>query len=178
MALTDPKGRLISVSGVSRVSVSTTVAVPATTDYAAEDVLSDSASAGTSWTFSNVVAEEGGSGTIVNALCICQTTQVTHRPTLYLYNVVPTSNLNDNAGNAAPSWTDRAGYIGKITFPALSDKGGATETEVNPGSGGLPKPFVCGVTLRDIYGILITEDAITAESAGHSYLINLLIDQN
>ena len=175
---TDPKGRTIQVTGVSRVSVSDTIAVPATTDYAAEDVLSDSATVGTYLTFEDVVAEEGGSGTITSAIVICQTTNVTHRPTLYLYKAAPTSNLNDNAANAAPAWADREGYIGKILFPALSDKGGATETEVVPGEGEVPKPFTCGNGLRDIYGILITEDAITSEVATHSYFISLLVDQN
>ena len=70
--LTDPKGRDISIVGVSRVYVTQTIAIPATTNYAAEDVLSNSASAGTYGTFSNVVSEKGGSGSIKGAICLAQ----------------------------------------------------------------------------------------------------------
>lgn len=178
MAIAEKKGRTIFISGTARKLVSTTVAIAATTNYAAEDVLSNSASVGTYWTFSDVASEVGGSGTIISAVCICQTTNVSHRVTLYLYHTAPTSNLNDNAANTAPAWADRAGYLGEINFPALNDRGGATKTQVMPGEGGMPLPFQCAEASAAIYGILITEEAITSEVAGASYIISLLIDHN
>ena len=176
--LTDDKGRTISVVGLPTKYVSTTVVVAATTNYAAGDVLSNSASVGTYLTFSDVVAQEGGSGRIVGALAIAQSTQVVFLPTLLLYKAVPTSNLNDNAANTGPSWTDRAGYIGEINFKAFTPNTGGARTEAVEGEGGIPKRFVCGDALTDIYAIVVAETAETNEKAGESYLVTLLIEFN
>ena len=176
--MTSPRGEQIKSTGVSRVRVSQTISIPATTNYTAEDVISDNASTGTYGTFSNVVASPGGSGTIVQAVCVVQTTNQAHRVTLLLFNAVPTSNLNDNAVNTAPAWADLAGYIGEINYPALNDRGGASKAEVIPGEGKLPKPFTCAVGSKDIYYIAITEDAFTNEAADDDYNFAILVDQN
>jgi len=175
---TSKDGRIVQVFGNSLHKVSTVVSVPATTDYADNDVLSDSASAGTAWTFSDVVQHEGGTGTIVGAIVICETTDLTQGTMLFLFKATPTSNLNDNAANTAVLWADRENYIGRLTFAALSDIGGVSEAQLVSGAGGLPLPFLCAENDNDIYGILATTDAITGEIAGHDYMIILLIKRD
>ncbi|KKL97510.1 hypothetical protein LCGC14_1833720 [marine sediment metagenome] len=159
------------------VNSKTTVALAATTDYAAEDVLSNSASAGLAWRFRNVVEREGGSGEIVNASVKWVTTALSPRITLYLYEAAPTSQLNDNAANTALLAADITNYIGKIEFMALSDLGGVSEASVSPSTvGGLPIMFVLE-SGRDIYGIAVLNDAVTGESAGANMTITLSVRQ-
>jgi hypothetical protein len=62
----------------------------------AEDILSESASAGTFWTFAAIARANGGKGFIVKALAICETTALTPRLTLFLFNATPTCAKNDN----------------------------------------------------------------------------------
>ena len=175
---TDPEGRQIAVTGVSRVKVDTEISVPAASNYTALDVISDNATTGTYLTFENVVAEPGGSGTIVDLIVIAQTTDQAHRPTLLFFNAIPTGNLNDNVKNTSPVWADRAKFIGEVPASALQDKGGASFTESVPGDTGLPKPFVCAEGSRDIYAIAITEDDFTNETANDDYFFSILVDQN
>lgn len=153
-------------------TVSVTKALVAAGDYAAEDVLSKSVSAGTCWTFNVSV----GSGYITKAQAICETTALTPRLTLYLFKAVPTSNLNDNAANTALLHADLANYIGKIDFPALEDLGGDSEAVATPSTtGNLPLAFVSGTNM-ELYGVLVTRDAITGESAGDDMTIILTVE--
>ena len=177
--VTAKDGRSVSVVGTCLREISQVVSIPATTDYAANDVLSDSASAGSAWNFADVVPITGGSGTIEGAICILQTTNITPLFTLYLFRATPTSQLNDNAANTAVIWADRANYIGKIDIPTLESLGAAAaDGESVPGSGNLPKKFVCAENDNDLYGILVTRAAITGEVATHSIYIKLLIRQD
>lgn len=159
------------------INVRTEVALAATTDYAAEDVLSDSASAGLAWRFRNVVERDGGGGVIVNASVKWVTTALTPRITLYLYEAIPASNLDDNAANTALLAADITNYIDKIEFPALSDLGGVSESSVSPSTvGGLPIHFTLE-SGRDIYGIATLNDAVTGEAAGAKMTISFKVLQ-
>lgn len=159
-------------------TISVTVAVAAAGDYAAEDVLSDSASSGTAWTFDTVARGNGGKGYITKAQVLCETTALTPRLTLYLFNATPTSNLNDNVANTAPSHTDIASYIGRIDFPAMEDLGGDSEAVASPSTyGNLPLAFECASGDDALYGVLVTRDAITGESAGDEFIIRLTVEQ-
>jgi len=161
------------------VNVTVTKALAAAGNYAAEDVLSEHASTGTSWTFSGVVKQNGCSGEITKAQAICETTSLTPRLTLYLFTAAPTSQLNDNAANTALLHADLANYIGKIDFNAMEDLGGDSETIATPSTyGNLPLAFTCASDANDLYGILVTRDAITGESAGDDMTINLTIEQS
>lgn len=176
-----PTGQTVKPVGLSMVRVSTTKAIVAAGDYAAQDVISNSTSAGTAWTFSDVVKYDGGSGTIVKAIVLCQTTNQAHGVTLYLFNATPTGALNDNLANTNPLYADASKYIGKIEFPAFGDLGdasAASDSWVVPGVGGCPLPFICAVGANDIYGVLVARDAFTNEVAGHSYIIILQIAQD
>jgi len=164
--------------GKGLVSVSVTKALAAAGDYAANDVMSENAGTGTAWTFSSIVKANGCSGEITKAQVICETTGLIPRLTLYLFTATPTSQLNDNAANTALLHADLANYIGKIDFPAMEDLGGDSETLATPSTyGNLPFAFTCASDANDLYGILVTRDAITGESAGDDMTVKLTCEQ-
>ena len=157
------------------VSVLRTIA--AAGDYAAEDVLSDSATngAGTAITFSKIAKTKGGAGYITQASILCSTTALTPRLALLLFKNVPTCELDDNAANSAVLAADQANFIGQIDFPAMSALGtGMSGTIATTStSGNLPIAFVCDNDDDSLYGVLVTRDAITGESANMTVRINL-----
>ena len=161
--------------------ISVTKAVAGAGNYAAEDVLSESATngAGTAWNFANCGLGKGNSGVITKAIVSCETTALTHRLTLYIFKAAPTSELDDNAANTAVLNADIANYVGRIDFPALEDLGGNSEAVASPSTGGnLPLEFVCASGDGDLYGILVTRDAITGETANDDYTIKLFVRQD
>ncbi len=173
-----PNGNLLQVTGrLLKASDKKTLA--ATTDYAAEDVLSESASAGTSWQFKNVVLQANGGGIILAAKVLCSTTALTPRLTLYLFDATPSSNLNDNNANTTLLAADLQRYLGKIDFPALEDLGGYSESLATCSTAGnLPLPFIIENGSKDIYGVLTTRDAVTGEVAATTTItIQLIIEQ-
>ena len=180
--LFDSSGRLIQ--GVYNANtlkvVSTTKALDAAANYDIEDVLceDDDNGEGTCWNFADVARDKGGSGYIAKAQVICETTALTPRLTLYLFTATPTSELDDNAANTALLHADLANYVGKIDFPALEDLGGDSEAVATPSTyGNLPLAFTCASTDTDLYGVLVTRDAITGETHGDDLTIRLTIEQ-
>lgn len=160
------------------VTISVTKPVTAAGNYAAEDVLSESAGAGTVWTWAAIFRANNTGGYLTKATISCETTGLTHRCTLYLFNAAPTCNLNDNVANTAVLNADIAQYLGKIDFPALSDLGGNSEAVATPSTyGNLPMWVDAAVAADDLIGVLVTRDAITGESAGDDYTIKLTVDQ-
>ena len=144
------------------VRVSVTKALTAAAAYAAEDVLSESATVGTVWTFAAVVPANGGKGYIVKAQVISETNAITPLLTLFLFNATPTSVINDNLQNTALLHADLANYVGKIEFPALAELNGDSEAIVTPSTAGeLPLRFECASGANDLIGILVTADAFT-----------------
>ncbi len=129
----------------------------------AGDVLSNSVDAGTCWVFRNIARNNQGSGYITRALALLQTTALTPRLTLFLFNAVPTSMLNDNVANTAPNPADEEKYIGWVDFPAMSSVGtGMSEAMATPSTpGNLPIPFICNSGDTNLYGIVATNDAVT-----------------
>lgn len=161
------------------VTVSVTKACASATAYDAEDVVSESASAGTVWTFSDVAARvNAGTGYIVKAHAMCETTAVTPRLSLFLFNVTPTCAKNDHAANTALLHADLASYVGKIDFPAMEDLGtGDSEAVASPSTyGNLPLAFQCAGVTNALYGILVTRDAFT-NTATNDLVIRLTIEQ-
>ncbi|MCK9597421.1 MAG: hypothetical protein M0R06_00195 [Sphaerochaeta sp.] len=143
-------------------------------NYAAEDVLSESISTGTPFVFRNVVDEAGGSGEIVKAQLFIAITALTPRITLYLSSTLPTCNMNDNAANTGPRVNEWPGWQGQIDFLACEDLGGGSTSVVTPGTyGNLALPFKCAG--KDLYGWVVTRDAITDEIAGMLMGIKLQI---
>jgi len=156
---------------VKTVEVSKPIA--AAGNYAAEDVVSESATAGTAWMFVGV-----GSGYITRAHALCEATALVWRLTLYLFTDVPTSALNDNGANTGPSFADLGKYVGKIDFPAMEDLGGMSETLATPNTvGNLPIAIDGENDSAPLYGILVTRDAEAGEAAGMDISIRLTVDR-
>jgi hypothetical protein len=143
--------------------VSVTKALAAAAIYDANDVISESAAAGTIWTFAALAKQDGGSGYITKANIISESENVTPKLTLFLYTAAPTGALNDHAANTNPDAADLANYIGKIDFPAMESLGTTDSTTMcTPStSGGLPIAFTCAVASDDLFGVLVTRDAFT-----------------
>ncbi len=159
-------------------TVSVTKPLAAAGDYAAEDVMCENAGTGVAWTFATVVRDNGGSGYITKAHALWETTALTPRLTLYLFNAAPTTELDDNKANAAPAYADRDQYIGRVDFPALEDLGGMSEAVATPSTiGNLPLAFTCATDTDDLIGILVTRDAIAGEVATKNMTIRLTVEQ-
>lgn len=155
-------------------AISVTKAVVAAANYDAEDVISESATVGTTWDFKDLLPTAGSKGYVVKAHVICETTSQTHILALYLFSKLPTSVLNDNVANTALLHADLAFYIGRIDFPLLSENGGDSETVATPSTAGnLPLAFELEDGADTIYGILVTTEAVAGESAGDDYTIRL-----
>ncbi len=94
--------------------------------YSSNDVMSESDTNGdgTAWKF-----EFGHPGKIVEAKVVTPTSR-TSAITLYLYESIPTCELDDNAANTGPLVADLAFFAGKILLTALVAQGGPSSTVV------------------------------------------------
>ncbi len=139
----------------------------------AEDVLSEATSvAATSLVFTVVGRYNVGSGFIVRAQALCETTNVTPRLSLYLFNALPTSELRDNVANTAVLNADIGNYVGRIDFPAMDDLGGDSSALCTPSTyGNLPLAFTCGSSTTSLWGILVTRDIVTPGAADDMTII-------
>lgn len=138
-----------------------------TTAYAAEDVISESTTAGTVWTFSDVVGFGGRGGLITKAIVQTDEGALTPQLSLLLFNAAPTTaNLNDNAANTAPDYDDVGKFVGVIDFPAMTDLGGDSSWAVASLSADndLPLAFKCADADVNLYGILVAQGALTPVS--------------
>ncbi len=174
---TSQNGGMLQVTG-RLMSGKTTKALAATTDYAAEDVLSEAASGATAYKFPNIVLEKNGAGVVVGVRILCSATGLTFLSRLYLFDANPTSNLNDNAANTALLAADLQQYLGYVNIPTLEDLGGYSEAIVtqNTPDSKLPLPFVITSGGRDIYAIHVTREAITGETAGMTITPQLFVE--
>ncbi len=143
--------------------------------YAANAVVSESASAGTAWTFANIARANGGTVYITGATIISESESVTPRFTLFLFNAIPTSNLNDDNANTAPDSADLSQYQTSIDFNAMESLG-TTDSVAEPVIGQLPKPFFCASGADDLILIAVTRDAYT-QTAGDDLTIKLRFEQ-
>ncbi len=169
----DPPQARVQSAGLND-PVSVTKAVAAAGNYTAEDVISESASAGTPWQFDDLISHDGGNGYITRAHVIIETTSQVQALALYLFTATPTSELDDNKANTALVHADLANYVGRIDFPILSENGGDSESVATPSTAGnLPLPFKCAENSRTLYGILVTVDAFTNETATDDYTVRL-----
>lgn len=150
-------------------TVSVTKALAAASAYDAGDVLSESATngEGTAWTFAGIAKKDGGFGYITKAHVISETTALTPKLALYLFNAAPTCELDDHAANTALLYADAAKYVGRIDFPAMTENGtGASEAFVTPSSAGvLPLAFTCATNADDLVGVLVAIDTFTQGAA-------------
>jgi hypothetical protein len=131
-----------------------------TTAYAALDVIAESDSAGTVWTFTGV-GPSGGGKVIVDAMTL--EIDIASIPSgmgafrLHLYSTSPTA-INDNTAFNLPSG-DRAKYLGYVETPTPIDLGATLWSETES----MSFPVRKQVTLASstVYGILQTVAAFT-----------------
>jgi len=147
-----------------------------TTLYTDEDVISESTSAGTAFTFSAAVFQNGGSGRITKAVIQCDDTNIVPVMTMYLTNVVPTGNLDDNAANTNPVYaTESDNYIGRLDWAAMEDLGGASESVLVAADGKMPLPFVCASGDTALYGVLVIRSAAHTPTSAAKWRVTLTI---
>ena len=144
-------------------------------DYAAEDVLSGNVTTGTPFIFRNMAKKEGDSGEIIKAIAFLSVADLTPRISLFLFNRLPTSVLEDNVANTAVSLADHPAFEGQIDFLALETLGTGGSVSVVTGStyGNLGLPFKCEV--RNLYGIAVTRDIISSEAVGMTLSFKLQV---
>ena len=148
-----------------------------TTLYTNEDVISESTSAGTTWNFADVVPDNGGGGRIVKAVVLCDDTNITPTVTMYLTNVTPTGNLDDNAANTNPVYaTEGDNYQGRLDWAALDDLGGASEAVLSVADLKLPLSFVCAADDTDLYGVLVIRTGAHTPTSGAKWRVTLTVE--
>ena len=168
-------GNPIPSSGVQVISSASFTRPSDTTAYAAQDVVSNSTTAPALLTFSSAARATGGSGVIMSARHMknsTTTTGATYR--LHLYKVSTITPINDNA-QFTMLYANRANRIGFIDFNHAvagtgSDCTNSLTTFVN-------LPFVCDAAASAIYGILTVTSAYTPTS-GEQHFVELAIAQN
>ena len=178
-ALKTAIGVKVSVSsGVKRVDVVKELA--AAGNYSANDVLSESTTVGTAWKFEGMGREIGGSGSITKAMAVLETTALTPRLVLYLFNAPPTSELNDNVANTALLHADLSNFVGWIEFDALEtlNAGDSIAIATPNTNGNVPLEYDCVSGDDALYGILVTRDAETGEAAGDELTLVLFARQD
>ena len=178
--LVDEDGRAeVKLPNIKQVQV-TKALIATGSSYSANDVLSESLLAGTSWRFPGLARIMGGSGYITKAVVQCQAEAQTDRLTMFLFNRPPTGcNLNDNVANTAPDIADVASYQGVIDWSALSTIGTTDSVSiVTPSTtGNLPVAFTCAEGDDSLYGVLVSRDGNTL-TAGESVYVTLTVEQN
>jgi hypothetical protein len=167
-AMIDTNKHALQVAAGPSTRVAATLTRPAdTTQYAAGDQVANSTSAPVALTFAGVARHNGGSGLIVDAVCVDSANQVA-KPNLrlYLFSALPTSQ-NDNAA-WAPTDADMANLIGYVEFYTWEVGNSASGADGNCASFATPTrpiPFVCGATSDDIYGLVVERGTYTPVSA-------------
>lgn len=161
-------------------TVSVTKALEAAVAYTAGDVLSetDTASAGTAWTFAAIARENGASGYITKVHAISETTAIVPRLVVFFFTATPTCELDDNAANTALLHTDLANYVGKVDLPAMEDIGtGDSEAVATPSTtGSLPLSFTCAAGADDLIAVVATRDAFT-QTATDDLVLRVTVEQ-
>ena len=108
--------------------VSATKTIVAAGDYAANDVVSNSATAdtGTAFKFAKISPAHGHPGRIITAIARCSEDLVTWRLRLHLFNGEPLAaevEMDDNVAFNIKTSDGADKYIGYIDFPAMDDLG-------------------------------------------------------
>ncbi len=160
--------------------VVTTTALEAAAQYTAGDVLSnsDTGGAGVAWTFSKMGNTNGRGGYITKAIVISETESITPQLSLYLFNKVPTCELDDNEAAVLPIHADFANFVGVINFISMTSQGDESFAVATPSTADqIPLGYKCAVADDDLYGVLVTEDTFT-QTGGDDMTVILIIEQH
>lgn len=156
----------VTVNGVKTVSASKTRPSDTTT-YASGEVLNESDSAGTVWTFSNCAYRVAGEGVITRAKITDSSNQSSLYPRfeLWLFHTSPAAD-NDNAA-FTPTDAELLNVVGIIPFP-IDYEGttgaGDTGNSIHV-SGNVHLPFNCAAADANLYGVLVLRNAYVPISA-------------
>lgn len=150
--------------------------IAAAGDYAANDVLSQSATnnAGVHWVFTNAARSAGGSGWITKARATCSVDAMATRLRIWLFDADPTETEKDDNAAFSLASADRAKCLGYIDLPAFSDAGAVSFAQNTTER----FRFVCASASRDLFAIVQTLDAITNEAASMTLDLHLTVDQD
>jgi hypothetical protein len=139
--------------------------------YAVGDVVANSTSAATVWTFTNCVRANGGTGAILGVQISDSAKQsILPQFDLWLFNAAPTTQQDNVAFN--PSAGDLANVVDIISLTAFrggTSNGMLTQQDIN-------RPFKCGAD-ANLYGILVAANGYTPVS-GEAFTIKLKIGQD
>jgi hypothetical protein len=158
-------------------------ALAAAGDYAANDVLNDSASAGHAWVIPNIARVAGLGGTITRIAFTLSVLAATPRLRLHFFNALPSaaSLTNDNTAFKLDA-DDRSAWLFSVDLPALAPPGsggtadGTSEVSVAV-KGEMAEDFVTGAD-RNLYVIVELLDAFTNESAGMTATLHVTARQD
>ncbi len=161
-------------SGNGLKTVSVEKILSAASAYDAEDVLSESTSSGTVWTFEKIASENGGKGYITKAMVVSETTGIAPRLAAFIYKATPTCSKFDHLTTTNIIYADVPNLVGVIEFPAMVDRGtGGSYAVATPSTfGNLPLEFECASDADDLLVSLITLDAFT-QGAGKKMTLSL-----
>ena len=137
-----------------------------TTQYAANDAVSDSASAPAALEFADAAQVQHGAGVILSAICVSSANQAT-KPNfrLYIFDDEPTP-TNDNAA-WAPTDADFMNLVAVIAFTAwevgtvTAGAGGNTVSIVSD----ISAPFRTSPGSRSLWGLVVERSTYTPVSA-------------
>lgn len=171
-SLLDNKGNLISPAIASTVRPTTAKTRPAnTTAYAAGQVMAESTSAGTVWTFANCARINQGTGTITSAELADSLSQVTHlQANLYLFSVAPTTTIND-AQVWAPTYAELQNCVGVLQLISWYGSTSTSGASILASYDEIRK-FVCAAASTTLYGVLVATNAYTP---GNAETLNLTL---
>ena len=163
------------VSSGRTVQVATTIIRPAdTTPYSISDVVSNSTSAPTILTFTDLARITNGSGYITNArILINNVLNVGVSFRLHLYRS-PVSMINDNAPFTL-LYTNSASRLGSIDFSSTVTEGTGSDS-VRASNTDIRLAYA-NTTNANIFGILETLTAFTPTS-GQQFTVTLTAEQN
>lgn len=127
-----------------------------TTTYAAGDVISESTSAGTVWTFP--WARAVGLGGILQDAILIDSVSATLKldADLYLFDTAPTSNLNDNAAFAATDAEMKA-LLTILSFVGTTAKVGGANCSIELAA--ISRSLACAAAASSLYGVLVARNA-------------------
>ena len=167
--------RLLAFFEGTGVVVESRKTLAAAGDYAANDVLSESATdtAGRWWTFYDCARAPGRSFWITGVRVTCDEDSILARVRLHFFRLPPgASELDDNAAFALAA-PDDLHYLQHVDLPAFADRGGFSAA----GDDSVRKMITPFLTSRHIYMIAELLDAETGETAGMIMRFELEIER-
>lgn len=146
-------------------------------DYAALDVLSQNATngAGVAWVIPGAARVNGGMGRITGGIITTSVDAFAAKFRMYVFDANPSASELDDNSPLSIAAADRAKLIGTLQWATDGTDVGAIS--LNELTNTLPLPFKCAAADTALYGILVTVDAETNESASMTVDVWLLIEQ-